>query len=57
MELLFVAVFLVAVAAAVFIVEFARSSWQSLQALGLALFAAGVAVWLIDILNDLGKFD
>jgi len=57
MELLFLALFLVALAAAVFVVDFARSNWQSLTALGLSLFAGGVAIWLIDILADLGKFD
>ena len=57
MDLLFVALFLVAVAAVVFAVELARSNAQSLTALGLTLFAAGVAVWLLDILIDLGKFD
>lgn len=57
MDLLFVALFLVAIAAVVFAIDFVAVVSRSLIALGLAFFASGVAIWLLDILADLGKFD
>jgi len=55
MELLVVALVLVAISVIVFALDFATWVTRSLISLGLAFFAGGVVVWLIDILIDQGK--
>lgn len=53
--MLVVALILVVVAAIIFAIDFARGAFVSLVSLGLALFASGVAAWLVEILHTQRK--
>lgn len=54
--MLIVALILIILAAAFFLFDFVKSAWTTMTSLGLALMASGLAVWLVDILEDQGKF-
>ena len=53
--MLIVALVLVLLAMGLFIIQSFRENFASMVPPGLALFAGGVAAWLIDILHAMGK--